>query len=108
MRYETKNIWHKDFLLIKKFKTFYVTNDNSNLRSVFTNKLVSTRSLKIAAILIYFDKLFCGLKFINHSTYMLSKVYIRSYQPKKLTLLRIFADFFAHKLLTPYFAFFQR
>jgi hypothetical protein len=36
----------------------YLSNGNYDFRSVFTNKLVSTRSLKLAPMLVYFEKLF--------------------------------------------------
>jgi hypothetical protein len=53
-----KNKCHLDSLLIWKCKSFYLSNGNSNFRSVFTNKSVSTRSLKLASMLVYFEKLF--------------------------------------------------
>jgi hypothetical protein len=48
----------REFLLIWNFKMFYLLNDNSDLKSVFTNKSISTRSLKLAPMLVCFDKLF--------------------------------------------------
>jgi hypothetical protein len=51
--------------LLRIFKMFYLLNENLYLRTVFTNKSVSTRSTKLAHMLIYFEKLFFGLKFIN-------------------------------------------
>jgi hypothetical protein len=54
-------------LLIWNFKTFYLSNDNSDLRSVFTNKSITTRSSKLAPILICFEKLFfLDLKLSTH------------------------------------------
>jgi hypothetical protein len=47
------------------FKMFYLLNENLDLRTIFTNKSVSMRSTKLAHMLICFEKLFFGLKFIN-------------------------------------------
>jgi hypothetical protein len=38
------------------FKMFYLANDNFDLKSIFNNKSVSTRSLKLAPMLICFEK----------------------------------------------------
>jgi hypothetical protein len=47
---EKEQIWwrKRESFWIWKFKTFYLINDNSNLRSVFTYELVSSRSSKLA------------------------------------------------------------
>jgi hypothetical protein len=37
---------------------FYLINDNSDLKSVFTYQSISTRSLKVAPMLICFDNFF--------------------------------------------------
>jgi hypothetical protein len=58
MHYETKKQIHIDFFLIWKFKTFYLLNANTNLKSVFTNKSLSLRSSKLAPMLVCSDKLF--------------------------------------------------
>ena len=86
------------------FKTFYLSNDNSDLRSVFTTRPGSTRSLKLAPMLICFDNIFFGLKFINPFVRELSMVNVKNYQPHKL----IWANFFlSHTLPNRYFILYQ-
>jgi hypothetical protein len=53
------------FFQFRIFKMFYLLNENLDLRSAFTNKSVSTRSSKLAFMLICFEKLFFGLIVIN-------------------------------------------
>ena len=81
--YEKKDWCKRESFLILKFKMFRLPNDNFNLRYVFTNELVSTTSLKLAPMLIYFDNFFFGLKVINPEIRYLSTVNLKNYQPKK-------------------------
>jgi hypothetical protein len=71
---------HIDFFLIWKIKTFYLSNDNFDLRFGFTNKSLSMRSWKVAPILVCFENIFFRLKFINPSAHELSATLHMSYQ----------------------------
>jgi hypothetical protein len=81
MHYKMKKLIHIDLFLIQRFKTFYLSDDNSDLRSVFTNKSLSMRSSKLPPMLTCFDKLFfIRLRVINPSTRELSTALHVSYQ----------------------------
>jgi hypothetical protein len=81
----------RESLLTQNFKMFYLLNDNSDLKSIFTSKSVSTRSSKLAPMLIHFDKLFFHTKsyqplymwIINPFVRDLSMVNARVINPKR-------------------------
>jgi hypothetical protein len=81
----------RESLLTQNFKMFYLLNDNSDLKSVFTSKSVSTRSSKLTPMLIRFDKLFIHTKsyqplymwIINPFVRDLSMVNARVINPKR-------------------------
>jgi hypothetical protein len=68
---------HIDLFLVWKFKTFYLSKDNFNLRSIFTNKSLPTKSLKLASMLACFDKLFSDLELSTHLHVSYQPLYIR-------------------------------
>jgi hypothetical protein len=43
-------------ILFQIFEMIHLSNDNSDLKSIFTNILVLTRSSKLVSLLICFDK----------------------------------------------------
>jgi hypothetical protein len=82
----------RESLLIWNFKMFYLSNDNSDLRSIFTNKSISTRSSKLAPMLVYFDKLFFSdlkLSTYLHVNYQPLCTWVINGKCKKLSILKI-------------------
>ena len=58
---------------------FYLSNDKSNRKSLFTTKSVATRCLKLDPILICFDDIFFELK-VTNPTNVFTKGKYKSYQ----------------------------
>ena len=54
------------------FKMFYLLNEKSDGRSIFTIKSLATRSSKLDLISIYFDKILFWLKVVMSIAYELS------------------------------------
>jgi hypothetical protein len=91
----------RESFIFEIFKSFYLSNHNSNLRSVFTNKSISTRSLKLYVLKTFFQD-----ESYQPSMHELSMVNVRKVtNPEIPFYLNFLVTFLADELATRYLMF---